>query len=386
MRIGIDANWAIYEPAGIGRYSENLIKALLQVDRQNEYVLFFNFFKKPRERMKQIKGMVEGSKAKVTVEVTAFPSLLKYWLSQTNLSLRYIYKQEVDVFHALYFAGLPKIGFSKTVVTIQDLAFLRFPEHRGKRISQHYLKLTQRAVKQASKIIVPSFSTKEDLKKFLKVDAKKIEVIFDGVGSEFKVIKDKKQIKKRVKKYLPTSTNFILALSTLEPRKNFVRLIKAYSLLPHQIQRQYKLVIAGGGGWNNAEIYNSINNLNLKEKVILPGFINQEDLPYLYNAATVFAYPSLYEGFGLPLLEAFACGVPVLSSKISSIPEVAGKAAILVDPYKDEEIGLALKKMLLNEKLRKNLEIKGLKQAHKFTWEKTARATINIYEKVKKVR
>lgn len=386
MRIGLDANWAIYDKTGIGKYSENLIKNLLQQDSRNEYVLFFNFFKKPRERMRQIKTLTEGAKAKVTIEVTALPSLMKYWLSQTNLSLKFIYKQEVDVFHALYFAGLPKIGFSKTVVTIQDLAFLKFPEHRGLKISKQYERLTKRAIKKASKIIVPSFSTRKDLKNLLNADLRKIEVIPDAAAEEFRVIADQKEIKKRLNQYFPPSTNYIFALSTLEPRKNFARLIRAYSLLPYQLQRKYKLVIAGNAGWNNREIFENIDNLNLKEKVILPGFVAQEDLPCLYCGASCFVYPSLYEGFGLPILEAFACGVPVISSKISSIPEVAGRAAILVNPVKEEEIALALKKLLLSEKLRKTFRSKGFKQVKKFSWQKTALQTIKVYEKVKKMR
>ncbi len=384
MKIGIDANWAIYEQAGIGKYTYNLIKALLEEDKQNEYVLFFNFFRKPRKRMREITELVKDSKARVEVEVSAFPAKLREWLTQTPLTLKYVFKKDVDVLHIPHFSGVPKVGFSKMVVTIYDLAFTKFPDHRGVKISNYYLKRTKQAVENCQKVIAISKTTKKDLEKLLGVSSSKIDVTSLGVGSEFKPIKDSQLINRTIKKYLPIKENFILSVCTLEPRKNLPRLIKAYSMLSFDLQRKYKLVLIGGKGWNNREVFQTINDLNLKEKVYLPGYVLQEDLPYIYNAATVFAYPSLYEGFGLPVLEAMSVGLPVITSNISSLPEIAGKAAEFVNPQKEEEIASALKKILLSENYQKILKKKGLKQAEKFSWQKTARETIKIYEKLAK--
>jgi len=386
MRIGIDANWAIYEQAGIGKYSENLIKGLLAQDKRNTYVLFFNFFKRPRERMKMIRQIVTQSKAKVELEISAFPAIFKEWLTQTALPPKYFFKKPVDIFHSPFFAGIPRVGLPKMIVTIHDLSFLKFPEHRGLKTSRYFLRRTRLATKNSKKIIVPSKATKKDLETFLKINPRKIQVIYEGVDREFRFIRDRKTIRKKLSKYLPPAQEFILSVCTLEPRKNLARLVKAFSLLPLEMQRKYRLVLIGAKGWNNPELFQVINNLNLKGKVILPGYVAQKDLPYFYNTATLFAYPSLYEGFGLPVLEAMACGAPVITSNVSSLPEVTGKAAILVNPLKEEEIAGSIRKLILSLRLQKLLRKKSLLQAKKFTWEKTASQTIKTYEQVFQTR
>jgi len=153
-------------------------------------------------------------------------------------------------------------------------------------------------------------------------------------------------------------------------------------MLPHQILRKYKLVLVGAKGWNESELQKTINNLNLKDRVLLPGFVKDEDLPYIYNGASIFAYPSLYEGFGLPPLEALACGIPVVASNLSSLPEVMGRAALLVDPTKEEEIVKALKQLIFEPKLAKKLASRGPEQAKKFSWIKTAKETLKLFEEV----
>lgn len=380
MKIGIDANWAIYEQAGIGKYTYNLIKALLETDKKNEYILFFNFFRRQRQRMQIIKDLVQNSNAKVEVEVTVFPSSIRELLSQTSFSLKYLYKKDFDVFHSPFFSGIPKAGFPKMAVTIHDLAFMKFPEHKGEKISKYYLKRTKLATSSCKRIIAVSENTKKDLINLLDIPEKKIEVIYEGVNSEFHRYKQK-DTKKRVKKYLQKH-EFILSVCTLEPRKNLHRLVIAYSMLPFDLRQKYKLVLVGGSGWNNEELFKTIQDLNLTNQVIMPGFISDKDLPYFYNAAKVFVYPSLYEGFGLPVLEAMACGTPVIAGKTSSIPEIAGKEAALINPYKEEEIAYFLKKILLSEKLQKSMSEKGIKQAKKFSWEKTAIETIKVYENI----
>jgi len=383
MRIGIDANWAIYENAGIGKYTQNLIRSLLETDTKNQYVLYFNFFRHFKERKSQVYDLIANSKTLVEIEISKMPAAWKEWLTQTNFPITKLLKKEVDVYHTPFFAGVAKNGFPKTVVTLHDLVFEYFPEHRGDKLSQYYLNRTKLAIEKSKKIIAVSESTKNDLIKNLNVNPDKIGVIYEGVNKNFHPIEDKTLLDKKISKYLATR-KYILSVGTLEPRKNLVKLVKAYALLPNPIKRKYKLVLTGKQGWNNSELEKTISNLNLKDKILKTGYIPDEDLPYLYAGASVFVYPSLYEGFGLPPLEAMACGVPVVTSNISSLPEVVGEAGLKVNPYKEEEIALAIKKILVWEKLATSLRQKSLERAKVFSWEKTARETVKIYKEANK--
>lgn len=179
---------------------------------------------------------------------------------------------------------------------------------------------------------------------------------------------------------------YILAVCTLEPRKNLVRLVRAYALLPNTLRQKYSLVLVGKSGWNNQELNQTIRDLNLTDKVKMTGFVQDQDLPYFYNGAAVFAYPSLYEGFGLPPLEAMSCGAPVLTSKVSSLTEVVEDAALTVDPYNEEEIARHLKSILTSSKIAQSLREKGLAQAKKFSWDKAAKETIKVYNSFNKIK
>jgi len=382
MRIGIDANWAVYEKAGIGKYSENLIRNLLQEDKKNEYVLFFNFFKNKKKHQSEIKNITTGAKAKVSVKFIPIPGKVKEFLFQTKFPAQKIFPDDIDLYFSPYFSGIPRVGWKKMVVTIHDLAFLKFPDHRGKNISNFYLRKTKQAIESCQKVIAVSESTKNDLIKILKVDPEKIVVIYEGKDENFRLIKEKDKINKVVRKYLPKLQEFILSVGTLEPRKNLVKLIRAYSMLPYVIQKKYKLVLAGGEGWNNSDIQKEIKELNLEEKIIKLGYVKQSDLPALYNAATVFVYPSLYEGFGLPPLEAMSCGTPVITSNTSSLPEVVGSAAKLINSKSEKEITEELKNVLTSRKIQLEMKIKGIEQAKKFSWKKSAKETIDLFNKL----
>jgi len=270
------------------------------------------------------------------------------------------------------------------IITIQDLVFLKFPEHRGKRLSDYYLKRTKIAVENSKQIITSSNSTRRDLIGLLGVPARKIKVIHLGVGPNFKVFKNQSILAEKISRYVRAKQKYILTVGTLEPRKNLSAIAKAFVLLPNSLQREHKLMFVGAKGWNNNELGQIIRDYNLTEKVVFPGFVKDEDLPYIYNKASLFVFPSLYEGFGLPPLEAMACGVPVISSGTSSLPEVIGKAGILVNPNREEEIAKAMRYVLTNPDVAKQMTKKGLKQAKKFSWQKTAQETLKIFQKVAK--
>ena len=366
----------------MGKYSQNLIKNLLSIDKNNHYFLYFTFFRQQKIRRRLIEKILDPLGKNVNIRVLPIPAAWWEFLTRTNFPIKKIIKDPLDVFFAPYASGIPKNSFSKTVFTCHDLVFLRFPEHRGKKLSNYYLKRHQIACRNSQKIIVPSLSTKNDLGNFLKIPPEKIVIIGEAADEKFKVIKDKKITRKIISKYFDPEISYFLSVGTLEPRKNLAKLVEAFARLPNAILKKYRLVLVGAQGWNNQNLLKTINNLNLKDKVIFPGFVSDEDLPYIYNQAAIFIYPSLYEGFGLPPLEAMACGTPSICSNISSMPEVVGKAGILINPNDEEEINQAIKKLILKPILRKKLALAGLKQAKKFSWKKTAKETLKVFKAI----
>lgn len=379
MNIGIDANCLVFERAGVGKYSQNLIKNLLALDKKNHYFLYFCSLRKRSQRRKQILESLPQPKPKnLTIRNLPLPARWYEFLTASPMPISRIIPDKIEVFFAPYATGIPRIGFAKMAVMIHDLVFLRYPEHRGRKLSRYYLKRHKIAIANCQKIMVPSQSTKKDLIDLLAVSPKKIQVIYEAADERFKVIKAKNRINQIISRYFDCRIKYILTVGTLEPRKNLSKLIEAYSLLPHRLQQDYKLVLCGPKGWNNNLFEKTINNLNLKDKIILTGFVKDADLAYIYNKASVFVYPSLYEGFGLPVLEAMASGTPVIVANNSSLSEISGQAAILVDCQKEEEIAKAIKKVVLNDKLAAKMVLKGQMQAKKYSWKRAAKQTLEL--------
>ncbi|OGP12527.1 MAG: hypothetical protein A2052_00015 [Deltaproteobacteria bacterium GWA2_54_12] len=186
----------------------------------------------------------------------------------------------------------------------------------------------------------------------------------------------------RVRARYGLPAKFVLFIGSLEPRKNIKGLLRAYSCLPEKMQKEFPMVIAGGRGWLNSDIPGLVSELGIKDRVHFAGFINDEDLSAVYSMASLFVYPSLYEGFGLPILEAMACGTPVVTSKTSSMPEVAGDAAALIDPSDADELAFSMRQLLESDAKRAELVIKGFERAKMFSWEKCARETLAVYRRV----
>ena len=382
MKIGIAANYLLFEQAGIGEYTEHLLKNLFKIDHKNQYFLYFSYLRHRQERLRLIQERLGKLPKNVKIRIFSIPAAWLEYFFSTWLSASKIIQDPLDIYFSPYVAGIPKNGFPKMIFACHDLVFWRFPEHRGEKLSHYYLKRHKIAIQNCQKIIVPSQATKKDLQKFLEVPQAKIKVIYEAADERFRPIKDQKKIKTITSRYFKPDFKYILSVGTLEPRKNLPKLVEAYSMLPHQVLRDYRLVLVGAKGWNNSLLLRTIINLNLKDKVILPGFVKDDDLPYIYNGASVFVYPSLFEGFGLPPLEAASCGVPVIASNLSSLPEVMGKAALLVNPSSEEDIARALRQLILRPKLAQSLAKRGLLQAKKFSWIKTAQETLKLFENV----
>jgi len=276
---------------------------------------------------------------------------------------------------------LPLVHPPRSVVTIHDLGYLHFPRaHRL--LDRLYLDLSTRFnARAAAHIIADSQATKRDLVERYGVEPSKISVIYPGYDEEaFQPLREREAIE-AVKTRYGIAGDYILFVGTIQPRKNLVRLMEAFSLLKRQAA-DLQLVIAGKKGWLYEAIFRRVEELGLEGQVVFTGYVADEDLPALFSGARLFVFPSLYEGFGLPVLEAMACGVPVVCSNASSLPEVADDAALLFDPLDVVGMAAAMERVLGDERLRAKLVERGLKRARGFSWEKCARQTLAVLESV----
>lgn len=371
MKIAIDASRAINEKAGIGRYTLQLVKKMIAIDKKNDYLLLFTYFRKNPEKEKIIKSF---ERPNVKIVKLRLPGGWKEKIWHWQMPLLQPLIRGAQVFFAPSFFET-NFGLKiPQVVTIHDLATFIFPDQRGQKVSDRLSKRAYESAKLAKKIIVPSFSTAKDAQKFLKIRPEKIAVIYPG-KTEFGEPVKKLPSKLRAK-------SFILFVGTIEPRKNLIGLFKAYALLPPKLQSQYPLVVVGVKGWNTGETFEVLKTLKLTEKVKFLGFASDSLLARLYKEAAVFVYPSLYEGFGLPVLEALIFGVPVVTANTSSLTEVAGKAAALIDPEDPKSIAKALQRLLEAKFERELLKKEAVGQVKKFSWEKAAKETIKVCQEV----
>jgi glycosyltransferase involved in cell wall biosynthesis len=284
-----------------------------------------------------------------------------------------LYRIDADLVHGPVFIA-PLFSTCPTVITIHDLSFIRLP-HLFRPFNRLYLAvMTRLSARRARRLIAVSAHTAAESVKLLGVPMERIDVIYHGVDPIFRPLPDGEIRAFRQKQGLPD--RFVLCVGTLEPRKNHTRLVEAFARI---YDGKSKLVLVGGKGWLYDELFAKVKALGLDEAVIFQGYAMNEDLPLWYNAATVFAYPSLYEGFGMPILEAQACGTAVMTSTIPPLPETAGDAALLADPHDVEEMAAHLNQLLTDESLRSDLEERGLAQARRFTWTRTAQETARTY-------
>ncbi len=350
-----------YRGAGINQYIYNLLRFLPAVDGEGHYVAFLG------ER----KARFPGVELRFTSLPTIKPPVRILW--EQVVQPWALLSERVELLHSLAFVG-PILSPCPFLVTVYDLSFLLFPES-FRPWNRLYLSLfTRLSARKARRVIAISENTRKDLVKLLGVEEGKIRVTYCGRDESLRPLPPQEVEEFRRRKGLPE--RFILFLGTIEPRKNLVRLLEAYS----RIRREgVRLVLAGGLGWGYEPILATMEKLGLNDDVIMPGFVPQEEKVYWYNAAEVFVYPSLYEGFGLPPLEAMACGTPVVTSSAASLPEVVGDGGILVDPTDPEALAGALSSLLASPEERERLREKGLRRAEMFSWEKMARETAAIY-------
>jgi len=373
MRIGIDTRMMKEPFEGVGRYTKNLISSLLLVDRGNKYFLIqdrftIDFFKES-DRIKIVK---------VSYPALSFRTLL--------FLHRVIEKEKIDVFHSPFLLG-PLFSKRPFILTLHDLMVLKFPNFFEGRnfLIKIFAKLFFSIVvpitsKKCRMILTDSKNVRSETINFLRIAPEKIKVIYPGVDERFKKLNSKISIEELHE--LNPNKKIILYVGNTRPYKNLPRLLEAFKLLQKKKSENYQLVIGGGEKRNLPLLKKIVLDLGIEKDVIFSENLTDAEVVALMNAADVFVFPSLEEGFGFPPLEAMACGTPVVTSNVSSLPEVVGDAALLVDPENVEEIASAIEKVLTDEKLREELIRKGFERVKRFSWEKTARETIEVYKSV----
>jgi glycosyltransferase involved in cell wall biosynthesis len=370
MLIGIDASRATArERTGTENYSLNLIRHLLALESGHGYRLYFN-------RPPSI-GLFPMT-ADLELRVMPFPRL---W---THLRLSWeMARQPPDVLFVPAHV-LPLVHPRCSVVTVHDLGYLYYPGAHPL-LDRLYLDLSTRYnARAARRVIAVSQATKDDLVEHYGIGPDKITVVYSGCDETMRPVEDEATIEE-VKARYGIRGDYVLYVGTLQPRKNLGRLLEAYAMVRKQANDHRKgetphLVIAGRKGWLYDQIFQHIVRLGLETEVLFPGYVPQDDLPALLSGARLFVFLSLYEGFGLPVLEAMACGTPVLCSNVSSLPEVAGEAALLVDPLDIESMAEAMNRLLQDEGLRTQLVERGYRQVRQFSWDRCARETLAVLE------
>jgi len=381
MRITIDISPLTRQKrTGIENYIFNLCRNLPKVDKENEYVLFGNSYGHCQSLRTAVEEIGVENYQNMTAKISKVPrSVLRLTWKYAHAPSAERLVGNIDIFHASTI--MPPLKRAKLVVTIFDLAPIQFKEFFTKEAARYFTNYFKSIIPKADVVIAISNSTKNAVLEYFNIPEDRIQVTPLAANDNYKQISDSNIIRKAKVRY-GINRNYILFVGTLEPRKNLRNLIKAYSILPDYLKRNYALVLCGKRGWYYEEIFRTVRELNLEGNVIFTEYVPDKDIPLLMNGAKVFVYPSFYEGFGLPPLEAMACGTPVISSNVSSIPEVVGDAGILVNPKDVEELSDAIQRVLSNDQLRAQLSEKGLKHAGKFSWRQTAEKTVEVYNKV----
>jgi len=372
LRITLDVSPTAQQHAGLGRYAGEVARALAHRGQLN-LTLFYN---------KQGDARLPDNLARLpqkTVSVGNKPWRMAVLLSQMSRWPMDRAFAAGDVFHATNHL-LAHFKRARTVFTLHDLIFLHYPEYHLPYNRWFLTFAMPRFLRAADVIITPSECSRQDAIKFYGLPPQKIRVIYEAAAPHFRPDIPETELA-RVRQTYNLPSQFILHVGTIEPRKNLSRLLEAFhSLLAEQ--PELRLVLIGKKGWLYEDFFASLQNLGLTERVIFPGFVAEADLPAFYRLASAFVYPSLYEGFGLPPLEAMACGAPVVCSNASSLPEVVGNAGLLVNPTDTAALAQALRRLLTDPRLRTELGGRAVERAGRFSWDKAGAELESVYREL----
>jgi len=383
MIIGVDVTMLVYAGSGVANYTFNLVKTLLEIDKKNEYRLFYSSFRRPKnfyylDQLKKLGGKI--------YDFPFPPSLLKIIWGKFNIIPIELFTGKVDVFFFSDFLRPPLLKGTKGLTTVHDLTWKLFPEYHTKDVIEAHQKKLEKTIEFGDTIIVDSENTKNDLLKlYPQTKPNKINVIYPGIGNEFKPNDNKQKLTDILKKYNTIATNhyslatnhYLLYVGAIEPRKNLTLATEIFSQLIKTTNDNLptttlQFIIVGRAGWKNEDVFRSIKQLGLEDRVIFTGFVEDEDLPYLYRGARLTVYLSSYEGFGLPPIESLACGTPVIAGDNSSMRETIDKK-FLVDVTDKNKILEKMKYLLSNKTNTNSNEIQ-----ERFDWRVSARKFLKI--------
>lgn len=378
MKIGIDYTAALKQSGGIGRYTRGLITTLAALDNENSYTLLATP-DAPHHDLETFQSYSHVSHK--------FYPLPERWMTigwhrfYLPIPVEW-FAGPVDLFHSPNFI-LPPTRRAKTLLTVHDLSFIRHPQGAVAALRKWLLQVVPRSLARADHVLADSESTKHDLIQLFSIKPDTITVVGAGVEERFQPVTDPAVLEAVRRRYgLSPDQPFILGLGTLEPRKNFTGLIDAYSRSP--VRQSHHLVIAGGKGWLYEDIFTAAGTSPVAERIHMIGFVADDDLPALYSLADVFAYPSHYEGFGIPVVEAMACGTPVVCADNSSLPEVAGRAALQVTATDITALAEALHRLTTDDAWRQQAIDEGFVQARKFSWPAATKRLLAVYQQFKR--
>jgi glycosyltransferase involved in cell wall biosynthesis len=384
VRIGINALFLQKPATGMGQHLLHLLEGLDSLDdKDQQYMLLAPRFRRAytvrapqlSDRFREVEVVSALARLGENVE--------QVWWEQAGIVLAGV-REKIDLLHCPYWSN-PVWSPWPTVVTVHDVIQFVLPEYAWRKISRVYFGLVSAGARRADAVITVSDCSKQDIMKILGLGPERIHVIGNAVDASLYPVRDAWLLAKVRERY-GIGPRFVLYFGGFDLRKNVPRLIEAFSQLPEPLKRDYQLVIAGRYQHLGHPLYpdprETVRRLNLEGSVIFTGQIREQDKAPLYSAATVFAFPSLYEGFGMPVLEAMACGTPVVTSNVSALPEVAGDAGILVNPYSTETICAALAELLESAARRDELSRRGLERARRFTWRQVADQTVRVYKQI----
>jgi len=364
--------------SGITEYTKFLINHLLSSDKKNEYLLFYNGYKKiplPDEWI---------NKPQVKIIDSSVPNRL-WSFSNKIFGLPKIDKKiKADIFFSPHFNILSLKEPRKRVFTFHDLSFVHYPNFFSNRDNfWHWLQDYRRQAQTAGHLIAVSDFTRQDLIDNLSIPPERITRIYSGINPFYKKLSGEDENLKKFRKIHNLENPFLFYLGVIEPRKNITAIIRAFNILKTEKEfKNLQLVIAGPKGWLYEKIFKEAKNSKFQEEIIFWGPASLGEALYLYNSAEVFVYPSFFEGFGFPPLEAQACGLPVITSTRSSLPEVMGDSALMVDPWRIDDLTLVIKNFLIDQATRRRFQAAGFSNIRRFDWAKTARETIGVFSKL----
>lgn len=377
MRIGIDVTAGMWQGAGIGRYTRELVHAAAQAGPELAFHLFYAAGGlDPQSPFVRYAHKLAAAYPNITLRpIPISPRLLTILWQRLRLPIWVEWLiGPIDVVHAPDFVLPPTKA--RTLLTIHDLTFLVEPACAEPNLRRYLSAAVPRSLQRADLVVVDSKATANDLGRLYGIPSRRVRLLYPAVDGRFRPMQAAETAPVRERLRLPD--RFLLFVGTLEPRKNLVRLLQAFALVAAD-NPDLHLVIAGRRGWLYDEIFAAVERSNARERIHFLDFVADDDLPALYNLAEAFVYPSLYEGFGFPVLEALACGTPVITAKVASLPEVAGSAAIMVDPLEVEDIAAGIRAALADPA---PLRAAGPPQAATFRWEQTGQALVAIYREL----